>query len=775
MKRNDIGLILSLSWLLGMGMASTPVPNPSIPQAQNPEEHLEAKTLLWELRHMGPTLERVNPRSILRKLQPYEGTGYRVELPYVVVSRKDRQIIAMVDPDCPEYLPSSALELLEKPQFASIRPWVGNPSPEAKKKAVEQWGERLRDGQCTDGTWRLPYSSTLATQEAAGKLKRAWERFEDRYFWRTVTDLNNPTYWLPFCLLGLGFNSFTQGGRPPKDFIPQEGLPPEVGNSFSQEILDLVSTFKKNYAGNLGLSGLTGFSGEREAEENYLPESYGQFRKPLYLPFIPSIAPSQFCDNLPIKFPIFHIPATEVRACGVPVWSSPDYPDRPWVFDQGEADRRIQDAMAHAYARYYPDYLLDALVALLPFSNVLDKFSGGGQGGASVEGNIDSILNSLKGIPSHPQAQSDLGSAIADVLNNIEGIMYFPVPWQAPIAGGGAVITPVYDYLYPDPLRVSVDLMTIYDMVGALLKGEALTPLEKVALALYYLQPLMEFMDQPILPGVVEMRYRETPVGGAVNALYGIVRGVAMGTLTAFQSGLRTAAEKAFGPEAGAAFALGATVILAPLKEIFDSPDPDYFVAESLKLLVKLDGFLISFTGGKEGFRLQNRINGVLVSPGLWRFETLKRVFPPSAPITQRLFGYASFFASWSEFQATIIPDPTAYWAPGEYALAAISRLVGFWHLPIKIDVCINGVTVFPDIPRYMPLAPYFLPFMGERIQWGWMSIPEGYPIPLVKGLPGGVLPALGSDHALSGYFGGYPGLVKLYEEKILGLQGPGR
>jgi hypothetical protein len=349
-------------------------------------------------------------------------------------------------------------------------------------------------------------------------------------------------------------------------------------------------------------------------------------------------------------------------------------------------------------------------------------------------------------------------------LQNIEALLYFPVPWQAPILGGGAVVTPVFAYPYPDPLRTAVDIMVVYDMVGKLLGADYLSLIEKSALALYYLQPLLNYLDMPLLPGVIDIPVRDTPAGQAILVLYGVVRSVVETAVDGFLRGIDRAGEAAFGKERGEIYAAGVRLILAPFTELLASNDPKWFVGRALVLLRQIDEFVRTFTG--QGANFRNVINGVPVAPGLWRFEELKRAFPVTNPLLQRLFGYSSFFAAWSQFDVTFIPDPTADWAnPGEFALAAISRLIGFWHLPLRINIVFYPpwVEVTPDIPRYMLLPPYFLPFAGERIYWGWFNVPEGYPIPLVKGKPGDPLPSLGSDHPLRG-FDGKTGLADLYE-----------
>lgn len=736
----------------GGSASSLASPKPEL-KREGPKEDLPNKVQKPEVRHRGPDLGKVNPRGILVK----RGGKWSIELPYVSVGRKDMTLLNANDPDCPRYDPEELLKTLKRPELAEFRPWQDDKlSDEKKLEAIRQRAEQMRDGRCAKTVWHLPYSSVLATQQAAAKLKRAWERFEDRYFWRVVTDLNNPVYYIPYCMLGFGIENFSQGERPPIDFIPPGALPPELGSLLGKEILDLTSSFKERVKANAG-SFVDDHYGLREATPNYRAEGAGEFRKPLYFPFVPSIKPSEFCDGMGFKIPVLYIPAISISFCGITVFESPGYPDRPWIFDQGEADARIKGAAKHAYSKYYPEYLTEVLTALLPMSNLGDYAS-----------KITDELSNL--------AQGNL-SNLAGVLKDLDGFFYFPVPWQAPILGGGAVVTPVYDFLYPDALRVGIDVLTIYDMVGALLNGESLSFLEKVALAMYYLEPVLEYLDQPLLPGIVDIPLRKTPVGQAVDALYGSIRAVAETALRGFYDGIDATASAAFGNALGPAFASGARILLKPIEEIFAFNDPRYFVSKTLELMVNLDRFAATFnlSGHPEG-TLFNRVNGVIISPGLWRFEELKRVFPPSSPLTQRLFGYASFFGAWNEFAITVIPDMFANWAnPAEYTLALLSRLIGYWHVPFRINFCPFSLPqVYPEIPRYMPLAPYFVPFIGERTTWGWFSVPEGYVLPLAKGLPGGVLPSLGKDHPLNGQsefkVQGFS-IIDFYEEIVLGLK----
>jgi hypothetical protein len=749
-------LLLQSGALGGQGVATPPgLTLPSSQAGSAPAE--EVKKAEPEYRTFRKSIyERINPR-------PFIGQG-GLDWPYAVVSRQDVAIVNLLNPNCPSFNPNIYRQLVEQKGFEEYRLWPEKkpdgslPTEEEKKRAIERKVEELRrDPTCPKGQWYLPLSSLYATQEVAGQLKRAWERFEDRYFWRVVTEVNNPVYWFAYCVLGLGVESYSKGPRPAVDFTPSEILPPELGTLLSNDILNLVSSYRRNLGGE---------GSSWEETPNYRAESAGKLRKPVYLPFVPTVPPREFCDNLGFRLPIFYIPAFVLQVMGVEIWRSPGYPDQPFIFDQDEADRRIRDAISHALGSYYPEYLAkDVLKALfIPPGKSSDP-------NARVENAVEFNLRDLEnlGAQGRPSCSSRTDAVsfvdcLSRPLQNVEGLLYFPVPWQAPILGGGAVVTPVFAYPYPDPLRTAIDMMVIYDMVGKLLGADHLSLIEKGALALYYLQPLLNYLDMPLLPGVIDIPVRDTPAGQAIVALYGVVRSVVETAVDSFLKGIDRAGQAAFGAERGQIYAAGVRLILAPFTELLASNDPKWFVGKALVLLRQIDEFVRTFTG--QGANFRNVINGVPVAPGLWRFEELKRAFPVTNPILQRLFGYSSFFAAWSQFDVTLIPDLTADWAnPGEFALAAISRLVGFWHVPLRINIVFYPpwVVVTPDIPRYMLLPPYFLPFAGERIYWGWFNVPEGYPIPLVKGKPGDPLPSLGGDHPLRG-FDGRTGLARLYE-----------
>lgn len=770
--------LLTFVLLVGYSKAETnefPLPA-GIQNAQNETEDASVEDRLSSIdyRKYPAIFERVVPRFLSRNSNTNELV---LKWSYAVVARQDLEVFKMLDPDCPKYNIPAFIEVLEGKEFDDIRTWDKNWPLDRKINHLKPFSEQLgSDGTCLKTSWSLPLSSLAATRDVARSLKRAWERFEDRYFFRVVTELNNPIYWFAYCTLGLGIDSYSyDNGTPPdKDFIPDGTLPPELGALFTDEVYNIISQYR---------IAITNSSPERLSSPNYDAASRGQHREPLYVPFFPTKNPREFCDNLGFNLPVFHIPAISVKVCGFTVLTTPGYPDSPWIFDYDEADRRIKRAVAHSYENYYPDYLVEVFARLVPFGQLIPTRSSSGQLGTL----LNQISNLNLGNLQNSSNPIDLAKQTFSALEG--GIAYFPLPWQAPMLGGGAVITPVFDYIYPDPLRSAQDIMTIYDMVGALLGGESLSGIEKAALALYYLQPLFAYMNQPILPGIIDQTYAESVVGNAFNSLYSIIYQFTAESVNKFVDTLQDAGTRAFGPDAGLAFAVGARLILSPFRDILNSITPQMFVENTIYLFRELDRYLINFAqdqNKEKSYSLLNVRNGAVLSPGLWRFEELKRVFPVSSPLTQALFGYGSFFASWSELNFAFLPDPMATWNnAGEYMWALLSRIIGFWHVPLTINICFGSppVTVGIEIPRYMPVSPYLLPFFGEQYHWGWFNVPEAYPMSLVKGIPGAPLPSLGTSatnfpkvkDAYDSYNSAYgqASLVDIYEKFLFGLNFP--
>ncbi len=133
------------------------------------------------------------------------------------------------------------------------------------------------------------------------------------------------------------------------------------------------------------------------------------------------------------------------------------------------------------------------------------------------------------------------------------------------------------------------------------------------------------------------------------------------------------------------------------------------------------------------------------VARGIWPLEELKRWFPPSRPEVHEALGYTTYFQVFGKLDFTILPDPGARWSPGEYAGVAFVRSLHIWNVPFIVDYD-NPVAVFPiPIPSVYPdfenIRPIFIPpygifYAGPRYYYDWVSVPEGYPVPRVKGTP---------------------------------------
>lgn len=114
--------------------------------------------------------------------------------------------------------------------------------------------------------------------------------------------------------------------------------------------------------------------------------------------------------------------------------------------------------------------------------------------------------------------------------------------------------------------------------------------------------------------------------------------------------------------------------------------------------------------------------------PGVWKLEEFKRLLKPSNPSYMEHVGYASFFEAWNELRATVLPEP---------AYAKALRPILYWAVGIRIDIDPSTCGVCPiPVPYPVSVAPFLLPFAGPQMKWGWVSVPEGYEIPRVKGRP---------------------------------------
>lgn len=112
--------------------------------------------------------------------------------------------------------------------------------------------------------------------------------------------------------------------------------------------------------------------------------------------------------------------------------------------------------------------------------------------------------------------------------------------------------------------------------------------------------------------------------------------------------------------------------------------------------------------------------------PTAWKFEEFKRNLPPTNPAFYDQFGYVTFFQTWNQFDTTIVPEPLT---------ARPLRTLTFAAAAIDTYIDWRGVTPVPN-PTAVLVPPYNLPFAGYRLHYTWASVPDGYEIPRVQGLP---------------------------------------
>jgi len=122
---------------------------------------------------------------------------------------------------------------------------------------------------------------------------------------------------------------------------------------------------------------------------------------------------------------------------------------------------------------------------------------------------------------------------------------------------------------------------------------------------------------------------------------------------------------------------------------------------------------------------LPGRTDVLYTPPGVWKLEELKRWLGPSTPTNYEFYGYVNFFQAWSQVDATVLPEGKPLLRNILYDATAIIE-----------DCHLFGACVSVPIPVPIPIPPFKMLFAGPRTYWGWVSVPEGYEIPRVKGEP---------------------------------------
>ena len=230
-----------------------------------------------------------------------------------------------------ETLPKGKLPYLSVHTLTDLKTYQQNAETCRKER---QAGRTPDASQCPTYEWQVPYSLANQSQEVARDLRRAWQRFEDRYYWRAATALNNPATWLTRCVLdlNLGLNPQTPTL---KTHVP-EGVVP------AQQASKVPAT-----APEPGLH-----------LDTYL--------------FFPQVSNRDYCDGLNPDLTIMFVPGVCNYLFGARIFCvegdtttlNPLSP-RPIYFNMDAAVRRIQDAVQHAHTKYLAEYQTDTVKALV--------------------------------------------------------------------------------------------------------------------------------------------------------------------------------------------------------------------------------------------------------------------------------------------------------------------------------------------------------------------------------------------------------------------------
>jgi hypothetical protein len=468
-------------------------------------------------------------------------------------------------------------------------------------------------------TWAVPYSTLAATQEKARLIRKAWQRFEERYYWHVINRLNNPAFYVAYCMAGFRGGDLNPPLPPAKVSVDLGAIPQDVPGDpqFRDRLLQAMGRLDPAAAGSHALD--------------------------VYYP-LPQVPKEDFCDGLSLwLLPIMYIPGfcIDIPQIGFS-WCTPGYhEDQPLWFNESEAQRRVNDGIANAVQRYYPEYLAE----------------------------VAQVLS----VPTVPTG-----------FTPDTWYVYAPYPWKTHLLNGGAVAAPVVKDI-KDPATTARDILAeVQDIYSAVMRGKGVVPAAlQPSYVSYYAQ---SFLGLANYPGLSTVR----------NGILSLLQGVDQ---TAF-SLARYALEVADGTE-------------------------------------KLQN--------RRGYFTEDPRTG---APGVFPFEEVKRWFPIGSLPVQERFGYTSWFLAWNQMEATVIPTPKD--AMGAFGL--LQRVIVYWWVPVRVKITLTpwppfiSVTGSLDVPKPRPVPPYVLPFAGERTYWGWENVPEGYPIPKVKGTP--LLPQ-GADYSI--------------------------
>lgn len=188
---------------------------------------------------------------------------------------------------------------------------------------------------CGKYQYNVPYSFSDETLRVGADMRQAWQRFEDRYYWRAMLNLNGAPMYVSHCLIDFGQN--------------QKAAKPEL----------VINTEDSMYPKEL-----TGKITKQDIKDKLSMDAYSIF---------PNVPNADYCDGAKLDATLMYFPGTCFYLGTTKLFCieggqetlNPLAP-KPIAFNYGEAVNRVKAATLTAEKDYQADYQKDILEAIKP-------------------------------------------------------------------------------------------------------------------------------------------------------------------------------------------------------------------------------------------------------------------------------------------------------------------------------------------------------------------------------------------------------------------------
>lgn len=199
---------------------------------------------------------------------------------------------------------------------------------------ASQWGNERQS--CQNYEFTAPYSLDTETVKVGTRLRAAWQRLEDRYYWRAMTRLNNPAMVLTHC--SLDWSTGQDKTRPAEVVLNVDD-----------------SMYPKQLAGKVP---------QQAPGDRLRLDTYG---------LIPQVPNKDYCAGLDMDLTIMYLPGTCFYLFGAKLFciegteaSLNPLAPKPIGFRHDLAVQRVNKAVKEAHSDYLKEYGEDVLKALAP-------------------------------------------------------------------------------------------------------------------------------------------------------------------------------------------------------------------------------------------------------------------------------------------------------------------------------------------------------------------------------------------------------------------------